>query len=549
MKKRILALLLALSMLLASAGVLAEEAAYVPGVIARQLLADAWNAGKLVTLDLGINMDLNLDALGLTGEDAAAVATVLSLLQNATVSIGAGKTDNGVRLELSGKLAGAADEAVSITAAVDLTAAGASLESDLIPGQRITATWETLLALCGASEEDIAQLLALRDMDLPAMLEQLNAQLPEILASAEATLSPYIETLFTFLDTLAYEEFTDVHKKESYPRAATLSRVTFTPKDFAPLFVSLADQLEQDTTLAPLLDSVLAELAADPATTAELCADMREFAAAITSDMTFVLDLGMNEDGELLYAEFYDSPVTGHIRLFSYPMDEPNTYTFLLSFASYPDGANVTDAFYVGAIYTLDPADPYACDLHLEMDVTASGESVVSASADTTRKAIVTDESLPGYSFDMTMTESISSEGETTRALMSSQAVWAQTVDAGEAFALQETLDYVFPGDMNVSLELFSEGMFTPDTDGANGSMRYGIQCPALGLNSFVMNLGIRSETHTPAALTELALETATTEQMTDVENTVTGTLNTKLVELISVLPADALATFMTIGE
>lgn len=549
MKKRILALLLVLSMLLASAGVLAEEAAYVPGAIGKQLLADAWNAGKLVTVDLGLNMDLNLDALGIAEEEAAAVTSVLNLLQNATVSIGAGKTENGVRLELSGKLAGAADEAVSISAAVDLTAAGASLESDLIPGQKITATWETLLALCGAGEEDIAQLLALRDMDLPAMLEQLNAQLPEIIASAEAVLTPYIETIYTFLDTLAYEEFTDVPEKESYPHAATLGRVTFTPKDFAPLFVSLADQLEQDTTLAPLLDSVLAELAAAPATTVELCADMREFAAAIASDMTFGLDLGMNEDGELLYVDFHDSPATGHIRLFSYPTDEPNTYTFLLSFASYPDGANVTDAFYIGMLYTLDPADPYACDLYLEMDVTASGESVVSASADTTRKAIVTDENLPGYSLDMTMTESISDEGETTRALLSLQEVWAQTADAGEAFALQGTVDYIFPGDMNFSLELFSEGMFTPDTDGANGSMRYGIRYPALGLNSFVMNLGIRSEAYTPAALTELALETATTEQMTDVENTVTNTLNTKLVELISVLPADVLAAFMTIEE
>lgn len=548
MKKRILAFLMALCMLLSTAGALAEGASYVPGETTRSLLGGAWNAGQIVTAELGLDLDLNTSMLTADAAEAEIIAAVLDLMKDATISVGAGRTEEGLRIELGGKLAPEGNSSVSISAAADLTRDGASVESDLIPGQRITATWETLLALCGASEAEIAQILSLRDMDIQAMIDQLMAQIPMVLETAMTVAAPYGETITAFLNTLTFEVITDVPEQEGYPTVSALGRVTFTPKDLAPLFTALADQLEQDATLAPLLDGLLAELESSPATTAEFCAAVREFAASITNETPFVLDVGMNENGAPLYIELYDAPATGstgYIGLFAYPTGEPNAYSYWLGFSSYPDGATIQDSFYMSFDMTIDPANPLVFDMTMNMGITAEGQNILTADADVSNQTITTDEGMPGYSSSMQMTENMDIDGDQVRALVSSQEVWAQTANAGEAFALQGTIDYYFP-DMSVTLNIFEEGMFVPAGSGVDGAMKVGLQMPDLGVNTMAMSVGISSEAHTPAQLTELALETATSEQMTELENTVMNVLNTKMAELIAVLPADLLALMMS---
>lgn len=550
MKKRILAFLTALCMLLSTTGALAESAAYTPGQTTFALFESAWNAGEIITADIGLNVDLNLDALGVAGEEAAIVEGVVAMLQGATISVGAGRTENGVRIELGGTLVNEANESASIEVSAEMTRDGLSIESDLIPGQKITAAWETLLALCGASEAEIAQIMSIRDMDVNALIEQLKAQLPVLLESAMAVAAPYGETISAFLNTLSFEEITDVPEQEGYPAVAALGRVTFTPKDLAPLFTALADQLEQDATLSPLLDSLLAELASSPATTAEFCAAMREFAASITNETPFVLDVGVSENGEVLYIEFYDAPATGstgYLGLFAYPTGEPNAYSYWLGFSSYPDGATIENAFYMGFDMTMDPADPLVFDMTMDMGMTAEGQNILTANASVANQAITTDEGMPGYSSTMQMTENMDIEGDQVRALVSTQEVWAQTANAGEAFALQGTFDYYFP-DMSFTLNAFEEGMFTPDGSGVDGAMKAGLQMPDFGVNAISMSVGIRSEAHTPAQLTQLALETVSSEQMTELENAVMNALYAKTLDAMAVIPPELLA-LMTAAE
>ena len=83
---------------------LAEDA-YVPGEVAKQLVADAFASGKIIKGDVKLRLDADPAALGLDEEDAAIYNAIVPLLDSVSVGLGLGKTEGGIRVEADAYLA------------------------------------------------------------------------------------------------------------------------------------------------------------------------------------------------------------------------------------------------------------------------------------------------------------------------------------------------------------------------------------------------------------------------------------------------------------
>ena len=172
MSKKIFSIVLAVCMLLSAPLALAQED-YVPGQTIQSLLYNAFESGQIVGGDLKILFDMNLDVLDPSQEEERAqIDGVMQILEASTLSAGVGKIDGGYRIELSGEYAPSGKQSTSIDAAIELTREGVVVESDLIEGKRLSVTWESVLMMCGVPTDQIQQIMALRDMDLEALLDQ-----------------------------------------------------------------------------------------------------------------------------------------------------------------------------------------------------------------------------------------------------------------------------------------------------------------------------------------------------------------------------------------
>lgn len=181
MKRTITCLLLVLALLCGVAQ--AEEAvAYTPGEIQKALFGEAFASGKLVMADLHYDVDLAPELL--EGEDAAVVQAALQVLRSTTLSVGAAQMEDGLLLTLAGTYA--ADPAQSVAAQVFLgvTADGLWVETDVLPGERVTIQWKTLLSMLGVDEATIEQIMALRDADFEQLAADLMAELEPMLEQA-----------------------------------------------------------------------------------------------------------------------------------------------------------------------------------------------------------------------------------------------------------------------------------------------------------------------------------------------------------------------------
>ena len=258
MKRTITCLLLVLALLCGIAQ--AEEAVtYTPGAITEALFGEAFDSGKLVMADLSLDLDLAPELL--EGEDAAVVSAALQVLRSATLSVGAAQLEDGLLLTLAGTYA--ADPAQSVAAQVFLgvTADGLWVETDVLPGERVTIQWETLLSMLGADEATIEQIMALRDADLEQVLADLMAELEPMLEQAMEVAAPYGQILMDFVSNLPMSTEEDVPSDGFYPAAKSELYIEISEKALGELITALANQLEQDATLSPIVDALLADLA------------------------------------------------------------------------------------------------------------------------------------------------------------------------------------------------------------------------------------------------------------------------------------------------
>ena len=125
-----------------------------------------------------------------------------------------------IRDRLSGTYAPGKAEGTSIAAAVDLTADGLAIESNLIEGERVTARWETVLALCGVPQEQIDMILSLKEIDLDAALTEMVQALEGFLATALQLAEPYLQIVGDFAATLPVSQEDQVAESGAFPAVA-----------------------------------------------------------------------------------------------------------------------------------------------------------------------------------------------------------------------------------------------------------------------------------------------------------------------------------------
>lgn len=136
----------------------AETAAYVPGETTDALFADALDAGLMVGGEAQLTLKAN-PAMFDDDADLSRIDAMTDILNDVRAHRRSGQNrgwlpSGACRLVCAGKLHARGREP---RAEPDID--GISIESNLLKGERVTAKWETLLALCGADDTMIAAVL------------------------------------------------------------------------------------------------------------------------------------------------------------------------------------------------------------------------------------------------------------------------------------------------------------------------------------------------------------------------------------------------------
>ena len=544
MKKRLLCLMLAVSLL---AGFLTPALAeahtpYTPGALSRSLFLEAFQNGDAVCADLGQSLTLNADALGLTGEEAEVLRAVTDALASTQISVGAVKLEDGIMVELAGAYF-AEEEAVSIDAQLAITSSGLALTSDtLVPGERVSITWETVLALLGVGEEDAAQLLALRGLS-PRQLQEAVASYVRLFAlMAQQVAAPYGQILSDFIAAQPVSVQENVAAEGYFPAAAKETAVTITSKALGELLVSLSNQLEQDAALAPLLDALLAQAEGElPATTADLCAAVRAEAQTLTDEeYPLYLIVGADAAGRPLYGSLCASLEDGStvalnlIDCAGTPAD--GLSCLLQAFASDAQGT------YTGLTASLDcavdPADPQVLSLSAEADFQAGSQSLFSMTIDMDIDPMVTEEGMSGYSSAYSYTVTLPGDSGPVTVSCYGEAEQSLNADGGEStfsYGVSETYigdELIDQTDVQVGFAVVA------GEDGPEGEYIQQMTSPQAGIDEAVFGLWLYTLPYTPAdALTELALDGASDEELEALLTRAAANMQLQLNALIALLP------------
>ena len=552
MMKTLLALVLCLTLALPCAG---AEGAYVQGATTRALFAEAWSAGQMITADLSVQMALNGEALGLSSEDMAQVNALTTLLDASTLRMGACRIDGGVRLLLAGLVkaqAGGGD--VYADVAVDVTRAGLSIDSSLLAGRRVSVTWKTLLTMCDLCDEEIAMVLSLMDVDWDTLLSDLIEQAQPYIAIALQILAPYGETVAAWAQTLTIEQMADVEATADYPYCATLVNVYITEKDLGVLIKSLADQLAQDQTLCTMIDGLVAQMSDESYPgTAALCAQLSEASASLTDEeFPLILSLAMDEAGTPLYIEVCNIESNGteqYAGLFFYPdAADPALYNYEVSVMTIGLDGNAIDGFTVYGTWKGSETDPLYCDLTMDMLVAANRAYVMGFSYAMNTAAATTAEGLPGMASSAEMSLSVEDGDAPVAMIMNLQSVSGLTSRGGEQNDVQETLD-LYIGDESFTVTALGTMIVEPGEGGLTGSYSILESMPDMGIDRYGVQMLLSSADYVPAALTEIAVETASDATMNAVIGDVTTAAQQLLEQLSLALPADVLELVGEIAE
>ncbi|MDO5379015.1 MAG: hypothetical protein Q4G52_11840 [Clostridia bacterium] len=546
MKKGFLGLILALCLALPLLPAAAEEV-YFPGEITKSLFQSAFDAGKIITGDL--TMSLDLDSGAFVGDDEASKAqldAVVSLIKDAKLSFGVGKLQDGLRFELGASLSPEGTNGVSVSGAADITLDGISLESDIISGSKITATWETLLALAGVDSQTSAMILSLRDVDWDAALAEATAQLQTAMTTAAQLVTPYVQTAVDFAAALPIQTETGVAADATHPAAATRITVTFTKDDVRSLITALADQLEQDEQVAPMLDALLAQAAPSddsvPADTAALCAAIRAEVEGLSGTEPYTLVMGMDENDTLLFAEVTGTLGSG-VYFACYPVEDAQHVSLML--ISIEDDGTVEYSFSFSASITADNADlsvAQNADILMQMQAVVYDVPVFSMDYTIACQPFTTDDAQPGYQVEGAMNMTAVEDDETVmREIMSLRSEQARTATGGEISKASIVAD-VYADDVQTSVVATGSMNIEPTEDGFTGLYTISEQMPELGIRDLTFNVALGAREHDASAsdaLAPLALESATSEDVDALAAQATATLQQKAIQLLAVLPQD----------
>lgn len=369
---------------------------YEPGDIASGLLAQAFGQehGTMIVAEV-------------RGEGIPLEAEMPDLVLRLGVAF-----SQGARLELGLR---ESQENVGFDIALDADAQGLAIASDLLPDERYTMNWETLLGM---------------------NLEEMTAGL---LGTLEPLMEPYVAIVDEFMQELSVKEFYDVPEEYGFPAVAYEIYITCTHAQAAELLTRLADQLEGDGQLAPVLDVMLASQGLGSAAIVEM---MRGAAGLLAqSEGHFVLGAGTNYDAAaepwyVIVTNTQEDGATDEWYLSFEPYAEENTpYFFDLGYSQTLVDGSLGDGMQliVGILSIPDTAlTGWGVQLTVSEGETDTGLLRISA----LKRPTTTEEGLPGYGGEVYIgvgnPEIVMEYEHEMNAFM--------TPDGGEAFTLEGTL-------------------------------------------------------------------------------------------------------------
>ena len=546
--KKIIALVLALCMLVGSVAVAQSDSPYVPGALRRQLFMDALNAGLIVSCDLNVSIDMNPMLLTDDPNEAEIIAAVFETIGNAHLRFGAGKAGEGFRIELGATLDsanGGAPASVDFAANVDWDTI--SIESDLLPGQRVTMQWESLLALAGADDETIAAFKELRNIDLNEAMNDFFAQLQEEFAALGAILAPYGEIIVNHFSTWEASLDTDVPADDRYPAAAERLTVTVSTHDLAALITDLLDRAEADG----LLDEA----------NAKQVADLRSNLERLDSvEGVYTLRMGVDENELPLYFAAYvgddESTSSAVISLVFTPMAEEATgaVAYNLSLNAYSrDGNGLVDTLSaMDMVFAVDPSDPVlaaSAGLSMTLDASNYGETFYALDYTVTTVGETTEDGMPAA--HTTLSETVVSDLRYTvmRTIAAFDSVTSLTADGGEGTQMTGKMELYAGNDEMFSAPFVISETSMPDGNGGiAGDGIYAFSIPRLGVEQIVCAMSLFSKTYDPddtAALEEIAFEEISNEQFEMLVNSLQANVMTKVFTFMAAMPQSVMNVLM----
>ena len=531
----LLSLLLCAALLLPCA---AAEEAYIPGAAARALLADVLAGGRMIRGDMTMGLDMDASLLGLGETEQAMLGAVSDLLSRVTISAAAGKTEDGIRLELGAALADAQGGApVTADAAANLSRTGLSVESSLLAGRRVTARWETLMAMAGMSDGDIMTFLSIRDMDWAAMLPQLAAAAQEYMRLAAGIAAPYAGTIADWFYALPRETALNVPAAENYPAAAAELTITLTAKDAGVLIARLAGQVKEDETLCGLLSLLIQEAytgEGDAPTVAQLCDELTAAAASLTdTDNPLRLFIGLDENSRPLYAQlcaFSGDTLTGLVEVIAYT-DADGLIPWQFSILAFNGEGEATDGVFLagtagGGSFTLE-GEAYAQSAQV-----MAMQYALTAYAPEGQQGVVIGQSA-GLAVD--------GGTQFVQAVMNTETTATLTEDGGELIDNVITME-IAADEQTFPLTALQTAILYPTEDGLHGSYSTRQSMPAAGVNAIGLDVILSSPAYDPAAtaaLRETAFETSSRTDMDALISSVMSAAQLTLNAAMQALPTE----------
>lgn len=538
--KRIVAFALVLCMLFTSCAFAEGAESYVPGTRTLELFGAAFGAGKIVTGDLTLHLDINPSLLSSDEDEAALLSSVLSALDYAHLTFGLGKLEKGLRLELGAALdSQSGGESASMDAAANLTWDNISLESNLLPGKRVTLKWETLLALMGVDENNINAFRYLHQYDPEALLQEafqmINERFDEILNQVATATAPYLTIISGHVAKLDMQVETDVPAQDNYPAVTQQITTYISVQQIAAFISDMADQFEADGFFA---------------TSSTELEELRESIAELeTKEGGFIVTVGLGEDGVPLFLVVdIDSAANDEIYILSIIYtpagDSDDTRTFDVCALHSDAAGSEVDSFTLSCTLSGDSMGPQFKD-SAEMKLTASAVSggVVLFGLDysMTMNRTTTDENLPGIAANVTYTQTIADPSGDVRSISTSETLSALTADGGESNSSSNSFDMYIGNDGPVKMTAQSASAFAPDGNGGvAGQSVVSMSMPALGFNAYDIGFTFTSKDYDPQttdALEALSLEELTIEEMQSLQQVLLINAVQKILVMVANLP------------
>jgi len=541
MLKKLIPLFAFMLLLLLPAAKAEDAAPYVPGSKTQALFSQAYAQGDMVLMDMYYSLKTNENAARIFGEDAAAMSALGEALENAVFTVGLGKTEDGVRALLAaGYVSG--DEQAGLDLLAEITHDGVAIMSGAIPNERFTAKWETLLALTGADDAQIAQILSLRDVDWNAAITLLAAQSAALFDAAAQIAAPYGETILSHLAALPMDVRTDVPEEGDFPATATEVGIMVTQKALGDLAAALADQLEQDATLCVLLNAVLAQID-EPVTTAQLCQSIRETAAGMTDEtMPLYLYIGMDENEDFVYLNAVREDTAGGAAVFnivSTPYAEDESLTvFTIDLLTLTPDADAMDGLSM-AMLTSDTQSKDVV-LQLYMNFIADGESLLDMELYLGSSPIISEEGLRGVGGQYAMAFAAQDDESLLSAMISADVVQSETAAGGEESAVVGAVEIAMD-DQQIPMAFEAYSLTETGEDGPMASLSSFYSAPALGVEEYMESCSIYTAQYSPdlSTVTDLALETASQEELSALANRAITAIEETLTRLSEMLPPE----------